>query len=100
VRILPTRHRATILASDERYLQIALTERSASCIMFSMAYLIRGDGTTTVIAPALGRVFRLQEIYDLLRSERVQVVVLPTGLLLRPLGQVGDLLLVDPGVIA
>ena len=67
-----------------------------------MAHLIRGDGTMTVVEPAKGRVFSLQEIYALLRCERVQVIVLPTGrpLLLRPADQVHNLLLVDPAEIA
>ena len=66
-----------------------------------MAHLIRGDGTMAVVEPAKGRVFSLQEIYALLRCDRVQVIVLPTGrpLLLRPIGQ-NSLLLVDPGEIA
>ena len=68
-----------------------------------MARLIRSDGTMVVVEPAQGRTFRLQEIYALLRSDRVQVIVLPTGLpaalLIRPIGQ-GSLLLVDSGEIA
>ncbi len=67
----------------------------------TLAHLIRGDGTMAVVEPAKGRTFTLQEIYALLRCDRVQVIVLPIppALLLRPIGQDG-LLLVDPGEIA
>jgi len=68
-----------------------------------MAHLIRSDGTTVVVEPANGRrIFTLQEVYALLRCDRVQVIVLPTGrpLLIRPADQVDNLLLVDPAEIA
>jgi len=56
-----------------------------------------------VVEPANGRrTFTLQEIYNLLRCDRVQVIVLPTGrpLLIRPADRVTNLLLVDPAEIA